>query len=125
MKTKHLFLVIVLLLTGSGLNAIQAQDNVKAVMKKCESMDGVSMSRVRNRDGGKERQIVSLNFKNNPQLVNEFIEALKRDEDQATQIIESKENGKLTPTYYRFAKVAFSFNIDKAGTGAQASWIED
>jgi len=120
MKTKHLFLVVLFLLSGSVVSEIQAQTNIKAVIKKCETLDNVDMSRVRN----KERVITSVNFKNNDALMNEILDALKKDETTAEQIIESKVNGKMVPTFYRFDKGTFSLNIDQEKKTVSATLIE-
>lgn len=125
MKANYLVLIVLLCL-GSMATEVRAQENIKALMQKCESMEDVQMSRIRNKSGGgTEKVILSLSFKNNPQLLNAFAEACKKDEENASQIIESKVNGKLVPTFYKFGKASFSLSIDKEGTGASVSWIEN
>jgi hypothetical protein len=96
---------------------IQAQTNIKALFRKCETMDGVEMSRIRNRDEGKEKTLTSVSFKNNEQLLKEFQDACKKDEGEVTQVIETKVNGKLVPNFYRFDNATFSYDVSKDENG--------
>ncbi|MDR2969954.1 MAG: DUF5024 domain-containing protein [Tannerellaceae bacterium] len=117
MKTKHLFLVVILLFTGSMASEIQAQSNIKALFRKCEAMDDVEMSRIRNRDEGKEKTITGVTFKNNEQLLKEFQDACKKDEGEARFISEEKVDGKMVPKFYRFDNATFSYDVNKDGNG--------
>lgn len=117
MKTKHVFLVVLMLLAGSFSVNMMAQDNLRALVKKCETLDEVDMNIVRQRNNNlKMTQVItSLTIKNNPALVKEFLEAFKKDEPSATQAIENKKNGKLQPSYYQFNGVSFSFSQSDEG----------
>ncbi|MDH6534433.1 DUF5024 domain-containing protein [Parabacteroides sp. 52] len=127
MKTKHFLLIALLLITGSVCSEIYGQTHIKALVKKCETMDNVELSRVRDRDPAKNRQrtVTSIMFKNNEELLDLFIEAAKKDEADATQIIESKVNGKMVPSFYRFGNTSFSISQKKDGNAVSISFIEN
>jgi len=118
MKIKQLFLISGLLLVGVVFSETWGQSNIRALFKKCETLDDVSISRVRNRSEGSEKVITSVNFKNNPQLVQEFLDACKKDEAEATQIIEEKKGGKMVPNFYRFGNTTFTFSYRDDGASA-------
>lgn len=124
MKAKSV-IVLILLIGGFCLD-ISAQQNIKAVVKKCESMESVEMTviRKRNKDTKQlEKAITTINFKSNPSLVDEFVQAFKQDEPSATQVIDKYVNGKLVPQFYRFDGVSVSFSLDENGN-ASISVIE-
>lgn len=127
MKTKNVFLIAVLLLIGSFSIESMAQENLAALVKKCESMESVQMSVVRRRDTPKgkiTKTITSIQFNSNQALVNEFLAAFKKDEESATQAIDDKKNGRMVPSFYRFDDVSYSFSINGDGDGAHISIIE-
>ncbi|MDR1919121.1 MAG: DUF5024 domain-containing protein [Tannerellaceae bacterium] len=116
MKTK--VVVAVLLLMGSLTVKVSAQETLKALVKKCENMDSVSMTIVRDRDKETKqwkRSVITLNIRNNAALVNEFIEAFRKDEAVALKVIENKDQGRSTNFFYSFEGVNYSLRIkDKA-----------
>jgi hypothetical protein len=107
-----------LVVAGSFSIEASAQRHLKALIKKCETIDAVDMNIVRDRDKETNQwknQITSLTIKDNEALVNEFIAAFKADADSALQIIENKQNGKMVPSLYTFEEENYSFNLkDKA-----------
>lgn len=118
MKTKKTILAMAALLIGSIAMNLQAQENLNALFKKCESMDNVNMNVIYDKDRETkkaEKIIKTIGFKNNPQLVNEFLAAFNKDKEAAYKVIEEKKNGKVMPSFYRFAKgkgdVSFTFSI--------------
>lgn len=118
MKTKKTILAMAALLIGSITMNLQAQENLNALFKKCESMDNVNMNVIYDKDRETkkaEKIIKTIGFKNNPQLVNEFLAAFNKDKEAAYKVIEEKKNGKVMPSFYRFAKgkgdVSFTFSI--------------
>jgi hypothetical protein len=118
MKTKHFITVLALLVAGGFAIDASAQTHLKALVKKCESIESVDMNIVRHRNSETKelkRTITSILIKDNEALVNEFMAAFKADEGDATQIIEHKRKGETTPSFYRFEKVNYSFSLkDKA-----------
>lgn len=132
MKLKVLFLIPVFCLIAGFMNTVSAQDNLKALLLKCESMDDVSINIVhqRDRETKETTQIVkSFSFKNNKSLVDDFLKAFEKDKDEAIQVIENKKNGKIVPSYYQFAdgeyNVAYTINVKDDGTSANISVIQN
>lgn len=116
MKTKSLF--ILFLFTGCFSMGAYAQKNIMALVKKCETIESVDMNviRKRNKDTKKlEEGIVTVKIKSNPSLIDEFIDAFKKDENDATEVIENKKNGKLTPQLYKFDNLIITFNFKDNG----------
>lgn len=118
MKTKKTILAMAVLLIGSITMSLQAQESLNALFKKCESMDNVNINVIydKNRETKKTEKIIkTIGFKNNPQLVNEFLAAFNKDKEAAYQVIEEKKKGKIMPSFYRFAKgkgdVSFTFSM--------------
>jgi len=113
------------------INTVSAQDNLKALMIKCENMDDVSISIVhqRDRETKETKQIVkSFSFTNNKALADEFLNAMQKDKDEAIQAIETKHKGKVIPSYYQFADgdydVAYSISVSNNGADASISVIQ-
>jgi hypothetical protein len=126
MKTRHLIAVAILLLTGSLANGLSAQETLKALVKKCQNMENVSVSVVRNKNKETkkpEQAITSISFNDNQALENEFIAAFEKDRALADQEIENKSNGRITNMFYRFGEVSYSFSHDDDGS-ASVSVIE-
>jgi hypothetical protein len=120
MKTRHLIAAAILLITGSLSADLSAQETLKALVKKCESMDNVNTSVVRNRNKQTkklEKEIISLNFSNNQALVNEFIAAFEKDKLMADKEIEGTNNGRKT-LFYRFGDTSYSFSQLNEGSAS-------
>jgi len=118
MKTNRLIIAVVLIITGGFFANISAQEAIKALAKKCENMDNVSVSVVRNRDKEtkKVRQIItSINIKNDDALKKEILAAFEKDKEMADQEVESRENGKFSSLVYMFGKTHCSYSEDKNG----------
>lgn len=127
MKKKNVFLVMILLIAGSLSSEVMAQKTINALVKKCESIDGVDMNIVKNRDRKTkqvEKTIINLTIENNPSLVKEFIAAFEKDEPDAYQIIQDKKNGKIIPQFYRFEGVSYSFSMSDNGKSATVTVIQ-
>jgi poly(A) polymerase Pap1 len=123
MKTRNLIVVAILLLTGSLSADLFAQETLKALIKKCESMENVNVNVVRSKNKETrelEQEMTSISFRNNQALVNEFIAAFAKDKEMADQEIENKSNGKITNLFYRFGDVSYSFS-QHDDTGASVS----
>ncbi|MDR3142997.1 MAG: DUF5024 domain-containing protein [Tannerellaceae bacterium] len=126
MKTRNLIAVAILLLTGSLAADLSAQETLKALVKKCENMENVNISVVRNKNKETremQRAIINISFNNNQALAGEFIAAFEKDKEMADQEIENKSNGKTTTIFYRFGNVTYSFSQGNDGS-ASISVIE-
>ena len=118
MKTNRLFITVVLIITGGFFANISAQEAIKALAKKCESMDNVSVSVVKNRN--KETKnvsqiITSISFKNDDALKKEILAAFEKDREMADQEVESRGNGKFNSLFYSFGNTQCSYSEDKNG----------
>lgn len=121
MKSGKVLAVAALLLVGSVLTGVQAQEHLKALVKKCESLDKVDMDVIydKNRETKKtEKVIKSLSF-TDAQLMNEFLAAFEKDKEAAYKVIETKKKGKIQPSYYCFfsgtTDTAYSFDVRDSG----------
>lgn len=107
MKTKSMILAVALIVGGAVGGSIQAQKHLDALVKKCESMDKVNVEVILSKDK-KTRQLersiktISFSSKDNPQLLKDFIEAFKADQDEAYKVSDRSVKGKIYPSFYRF-----------------------
>ncbi|MDR1344382.1 MAG: DUF5024 domain-containing protein [Tannerellaceae bacterium] len=126
MRTKHVVLTAVLLIAAGLAQSLQAQENIRAMIKKCET-DSVDMSIVIERDPAtrKPREMVTaVHIKNDEALVNEFIEAFKKDEAMATESISRRHpDGRLLPSVVEFDDLMFIITVN-AKENANVSMIE-
>jgi hypothetical protein len=120
MKTKKIWMMIMAFLIGTIGGSVNAQSHLKAVMKKCESIDNVDVNVVNNKDrktGKLSRRVTNIQFssKENPKLLDEFLSAFNQDKDNADKVIENKQKGKMVPTYCLFidgtTKISFNMSI--------------
>ena len=111
MNTRNL-MVAVLLMAGSFTMGSFAQENIKALVQKCENMDDARVDIVR-RKGEENNQVTHLMLNYTPALEKELFDAFRKDEDKATRVIESKQGGKTINLLYEFedGKVKYSFDI--------------
>lgn len=108
MKTKKIILSMALLIAGASAGELVAQEHLNALMKKCESLDNVSVEVIYNKDPKTkkpEKNVVSVTFyrQENAKLLNDFLDAFKKDREAAYRVMEEKINGKVTPSLYRFS----------------------
>lgn len=108
MKTKKIILSMALLIAGVSAGELMAQEHLNALMKKCESLDNVSVEVIYNKDPKTkkpEKNVVSVTFyrQENAKLLNDFLDAFKKDREVAYRVMEEKINGKVTPSLYRFS----------------------
>lgn len=108
MRTKKIILSMALLIAGASAGELVAQEHLNALMKKCESLDNVSVEVIYNKDPKTkkpEKNVVSVTFyrQENAKLLNDFLDAFKKDREVAYRVMEEKINGKVTPSLYRFS----------------------
>lgn len=122
MKAKKTILLCVVLLVGCMTEGLKAQENLNALMKKCENMETIDMNVIYNKDRKTkktEKIIKTVSFSNNPKLLDEFIAAFEKDKEAAYKIIDDKKSGKLLPSYYRFENgnnnISYSLSVTKSG----------
>ena len=122
MKAKKTILLCVILLLGGLTEGLKAQENLNALMKKCENMDTIDMNVIynKNRETKKTEKIIkTVTFSNNQKLLDEFVAAFEKDKDAAYKIIDDKKSGKLLPSFYRFGSgktdISYSLSVSKSG----------
>lgn len=108
MKTRNLILTAALLLAGSWAGDLLAQTNLNALIKKCESMEKVNVDVIYDKDRKTKKpvkEVITITFsrKDNPKLLDEFLDAFRKDKEAAYKVMESKIDGKVMPSFYRFA----------------------
>ena len=108
MKTKKIILSMALLIAGVSAGELMAQEHLNALMKKCESLDNVSVEVIYNKDPKTkkpEKNVVSVTFyrQENAKLLNDFLDAFKKDREVAYRVMEEKINGKVSPLLYRLS----------------------
>lgn len=121
MKSNKAMAIATLFLAGSLSMGLQAQENLKALVKKCESMNHVDMDVVYKKDRvtkKTERVIKTLSF-TDAQLMNDFLTAFEKDKNAAYRVIESKKSGKIRPSFYGFfegtTETSYSFDLKDSG----------
>ncbi|MCL1938586.1 MAG: DUF5024 domain-containing protein [Candidatus Azobacteroides sp.] len=118
MKTKNVFVAVLLLVMGSFSMKIVAQENLAAMVKKCESIESVDMNIVRQKNPHTKKTesiITSVTIRSNPALVSEFLTAFRKDEDNAYQVVENKQGGKIVPSFCQFKGVSYAFTMQGEG----------
>ena len=108
MKTRNLILTAALLMAGSWSGDLLAQANLNALMKKCESMAKVNVDVIYDKDRKTKKpvkEVITITFsrKDNPKLLDEFLNAFRKDKEAAYKVMESKIDDKVMPSFYRFA----------------------
>lgn len=133
MKTRNLILTAALLMAGSWAGDLLAQENLNALMKKCESMEKVNVDVIYDKDRKTKKpvkEVITITFsrKDNPKLLDEFLDAFRKDKEAAYKVMESKTGGKVMPSFYRFAAgtsdISFSFEYMLRNEEIQITKIE-
>ena len=120
MKIKNVLAIAVLLIIAGVNSNLTAQTALRAMVKKCESIDSESviMNVVRKKDKNTLKVISSIVTIDIPakdkKLVNEFIEAFEKDEPFAFETIYAKKHGTTIPQHFNFSGVSFSFDYRDA-----------
>jgi hypothetical protein len=111
---------------AAGLTAeVWAQEALRALVKKCETDNTVTMNIVKRKNKAKElvRTIITIRIQNNEPLVKQFIEAFRKDEQEATRVIEDRQGGNLYKSFFRF-EGGTTYNIEINNGNASVSVIE-
>ena len=138
MKRNRLFITVAAIVAGSFLINISAQDALKAIAKKCETLENVDVSVVRNRNKETkkvEMYIMSVNIKNNESVKKEIVKendalkkeilaAFEKDRINADQEVEDRKNGKIRELLLRFGSSSYTFSESHSGNFS-FSVIED
>ena len=110
---KNLFVIMMLFIVSSLSMELIAQENLNALIKKYEATPFVDIDYVCVKNP-KTKEVEYENFSltiRESSLVNEFLDALKKDREKATKISESKKGGKLFLIIYEFGDTAYSLRF--------------
>jgi len=118
MKSSNVVIAFIFLLLGSVSVELNAQETIKALLKKCENMGSITVSIIREKDketGEITRDITNVSFKSdsNPALEKEFIAAFQKDEDNADRVTKNISNGKVTNMSFRFGKTTYNYTYNQ------------
>jgi len=136
MKARNLMITAVLVLAGSVTMESMAQENIKALIMKCENRDVIDMDIVRNKQPMRQNipqsnidslrsqfaiiqqsmqssplTIINIKMKYTPALEKELVDAFRKDKEQATREVEQRREGKVTHMLYQFDDSEYSFTI--------------
>ncbi|MDR0699127.1 MAG: DUF5024 domain-containing protein [Tannerella sp.] len=131
MKTRIKLLFGLIWLLGFFSIEASAQEAVKALIKKCESMDMVDINiiRTRDRDTKEVRSVTTVRIESNPVLVKEFQDAFQKaydtdfskSKDVADKEVINKRGGKIVNLLYKYDNVTYSFSVMDDGKSASVS----
>ncbi|MDR1719008.1 MAG: DUF5024 domain-containing protein [Dysgonamonadaceae bacterium] len=112
MKTKRIYVSILVLLTGFISSEVIAQSTIDALIKKCETLESIDMEVIKNKKKGDkeaENRVVSIRITDDQALVEEFIAAFTKDSDNADQQTIRKSKNKALYSL-KFGKVDYTLN---------------
>lgn len=102
---KNLYRMLISILLIFVVIPMLGQTNLENWVAKCEKIESVDITVIRKKDpdtGKLIRDLKTISFKNNESLYKELIEACKKDEDKAYQVIQDRKGGKGMPRIYQF-----------------------
>ena len=124
MKKRYCKITVALLLAVLLPTGIYAQENIQAVIKKCEKMEVIEANIVRYQDPrlkGVSRSTVLIKMITSPELEKLLEEAFHKDSEKATQAVEQKKDGKISHIYYKFDYANYSYTISNDTINIQAN----
>jgi len=134
MKKSSRILIGAILCLGLITTEAGAQEAVKALLKKCESMESIDINIIRSRDketGEIKSSMTSLTIKSNPALVKEFQDAFQADyqnfqkgKEVADNEMITRRGGKIVNLMIKYGDVPYHFNVGQADGDATVSVME-
>jgi hypothetical protein len=120
MKTKNVKLFVLCLIFSGFSLEISAQNHLDALIKKCETHKSVDMEVVKSKrktEKDVEPKTVNIRITNDKKLVNEFLDAFKKDADNAEQVMfkKRKEDNKINYYQCRFENQTYTMVIKEEG----------
>ena len=117
MKTNRLIILVILLITGSFFVNISAQEALRAIAKKCETLDNIECNIVKSRNHKTQEvahYMMSFKFSKNETLRKEILAAFEKDKGVAIRESIRKKDGLMNITYF-FVNGQYSFKEDENG----------
>ena len=116
---KNVFIMMLLFILSIFSMELVAQENIHAVLKKCENNKNVDIDYTVEKKNphaadnhpteGKHETFRLVLHKDATALTKEFEAAFEKDKNKAVKISESKKGGKLYMATYQFSRVTYSF----------------
>ena len=109
------WIIMLFLVVSSFSSELAAQEHLNALVKKCETekMEGNVWTEViytkNDRTKKFEPTISTLSIEFNPTLINEFLEALRKDEEKASGKSETRVAGRIYKLIYTFENATYTF----------------
>ena len=113
---RNVLIIMLLLITGGFSLQLAAQKNLEALVKKCETMTSVDMNvaRQRNTRTKVEQKTITVTFSDNTALMNEFLDAFRKDEATALQTTEDKKGGRIQRLVHIYKDAAYVFSYNES-----------
>ena len=126
MKTRNLFILLVLILAGCFSTECYAQERIRTLMKQIEKMDEkdiieADIVRKNNPALRTKSYTMLIKIRFSPELEKKLIDTFHQDSDDAKQVVEQKKEGKVSHFLYRFDNSTYSFTISNDTISIQAS----
>ncbi|MDR1330718.1 MAG: DUF5024 domain-containing protein [Tannerella sp.] len=127
--------VLLMWLLGSLSFEAYAQEAIKALISKCETLESVDINIVRTRDRDTKEvthSVINIQIHTNPSLVKEFQDAFQKiyeadatmSKDLGDREIITRRGGKIVNLLYKYGNVSYSFSVEDGGQSANLSVIE-
>ena len=117
---RNVWIMTLLLIVSSFSMELIAQDNLDALIKKCETMPSVDMNVVRRQNTQTKKlelQAVTINICDNIELVNEFTAAFKaifeKNKENVISTSEERKGGQIVSLSYIFEKSQYLISKQK------------
>ena len=122
MKKNGLIMLLLFIMSSLSMELV-AQENLNALVKKCETMPSLEVDVIKNKNEETKKlevSVIAISIENNQALVNEFLSAFEKDKEDATKTIENSANGEHSLLCV-FDKVSYSISYGEKNGSASVS----
>ena len=113
---RNLWILALFFIMSSFSPKLVAQENLNALVRKCETMTSVCMNFIREKNSQTKRietKMINISIKDNQVLINDFLVAFKKDEENALSIVENKQGEEMVSLFYKFENVTYTFSFSE------------
>ena len=111
---RNVLIMTLLLIVSCFTMRVVAQENLNALVKKCETIPSVDMDFVRKinpKTKKLETKIIRISINDNQSLIDEFLAARKKDKEKVLQVITKDDpTAKGTWIFYKFNNISYTFS---------------
>jgi hypothetical protein len=112
MKKRNVMVAVIIFRLGRVFSMeLKAQEALKALMKRCEDMESVTLTITVMRNREKGSVFTRIEFRDNTDLEKEFITAFHKDREKADNEIETKSGGRITEMLYQFDGISYIYRV--------------